>query len=78
MKVSKLCTQVPLKDLKMFSLKERSDQPKNKDQMEDLILHVTSVMVRTKCGKRGRRKRACTLENVPLSASKAQLTDTTA
>ena len=62
----------------MFSLEKRSDQPKTKDQMEDLILHVTSVTVRTKCGKRGRRKRVCRLENVPLSASKAQLTDTTA
>lgn len=62
----------------MFSLEERSDQPKNKDQMEDLILHVTSVMVRTKCGRRGRTKRACRLENVPSSASKAQLTDTAA
>ena len=58
----------------MFSLEERrSDQSKNRDQMEDLIFHVTSVMVRTKCGKRGRTKRACRLENVPVSADKTQL-----
>lgn len=63
----------------MFSLEERrSDQSKNRDQMEYLILHGTSVMVRSKCGKRGGTKTACRLENVPLSASKAQLTDTRA